>query len=512
MRVFSEISKLSDQQLLDIYHAKLTRAEDHQKEVIKSLGLSDYRNYKPYPLQEECHISEAQTRCFLGGNYTGKTFLLGMEARWFLTGTNPYHPWKNKPYPIHGMILGNDSKQMALQGGIQSKVISMLNPDEIKTISWLRKSDGIIRKIVMNNGNTVTFMSSEAKQTSFMGSRFHWVIIDEDAVPNSNYWNEITSRVPEDDSIQYRLFGMTPNLKSGYSWSSEYLFPLANKLDSNIRMWEASMYDNPYMTDEQRDNVIKNFMGDERELNARIYGNWRTRRGLIYEFKKDVHEIGELSFEEKKKSKAIYVVIDPHPSKPIAVSFICIAVTGHIIAFDELYEQGLVKDVAERIKSKLKGLEHLVKDYIIDYSSKGGNKIEGRSIFDEFRDCGISCVNCVKDVAGGIEVTKRYLFNAENANTDEAGFFVTSNCINTIREFRNYCWDKDTGKPNKHHDEMMDCIRYFFCDEGAKQYIGIRTEARPVLRGDIHYRDVSSKNARIQRRLKMLGAGCGRNR
>lgn len=510
MRKRLDVKSLSDAELLAFHQKRLLRKESAQESEIKKLGLFDVKKYKPYHIQEEFHRSYARIRCFLGGNYTGKTLAGAMEAYWMLTSTHPYHKWKNKDYHTHGLIIVVDHKQQCLPGGAQDKLLSCLHPDWIEHIAYER--NGIVKKITMKNGNSCTFVSSEARRATIQGTRVNWIWIDEDAIPNSGYWNELNTRQPEDDSRLYIWFTMTPNLKDGHCWSSENLFPKANKANEDIRLWEASMHDNPYISEQQKKDMIENLFGDEREINARINGNWKTRRGLIFNFITEKHQVAERTIHQKKAFKAIYVVIDPHPTKPIAVCFVGVDETNNIIVWDELYQDGLVRAVADWIKAKLLGLEHLVQGYIIDWAGRGGNKIDGQSIFDEFMACGINCVNCVKDVTGGIELVKRHLYNSE-VGSDDVGLYVTANCHHTIKEFRNYCWDMKTGKPQKDNDDLMDCVRYFFCDPRAKYWTASKaSEPVSLFTKDGHKTYRGSREARLRRRNNHIGEGCNRNR
>lgn len=80
------------------------------------------------------------------------------------------------------------------------------------------------------------------------------------------------------------------------------------------------------------------------------------------------------------------------------------------------------------------------------------------SFIAELKTRGLSIRKAKNDVIDGIRVTGVAL--------DLGRIKILDNCVNTIKEFSNYIWDKkaaDRGedKPIKDHDHCMDALRYF---------------------------------------------------
>jgi len=496
-----EISRL----ILSIQKSQL----DRRVQELQKVGLESLELYKPYDIQESFHSSNERIRLFVGGNFSGKTLAGGRESDFWLLKKHPYLKFVNEAnYPHHGIGIVHDHKQQKLPGGAQDKLMSALPRELIRKIYWNRWA--AIDSIHMIDGSTFSFKSSEAGRIALSSARMNFIWFDEDCIPNASYWNEMVTRLPSFGKRLYIWGTMTPNLDERSSFLVNQVLPTANK-NRGIRMWEAGINDNPYATDVMKSDLRESLFGDQREINARLMGNWRHKKGLVYNFNLREHVIPEYSIEEMKTNfKLVYRIIDPHHAKPIAVVFAAITYDNDIVIFDELYQQGLIGQVAGWIKKKTEGLEHLLQCTIIDYSAKATRKLDGRSVVDDFRAEGIVTRNCVKDLSA-INRVKRFLFFDKEKGI-EPKMRVCANCTHTIREFGSYMWDSKTGKPRKEFDDLMDGIRYLVSDPTFSIHLkdGVDIGGSKQIDMSKQTNIISAKDHRVARRIEMLGDGIGR--
>lgn len=505
----------------------LQKIEDEEArenaDALLKAGRVDPLKYEPLPKQEEFHRNDNKIRFLLGGNGSGKTRGGAQECYWQLTKNHPYNPSiRMRPGPVHGWVVVTDHQQQKQSGASQDKMLSLIPPELIKKHRWEK---GVLMQILMVDGSTLEWKSAVAGRETIQGARVDFIWGDEDCVPNEDYWNELVTRSPEVRATGNELFRLhffltyTAGLKENkkVSFLEEELLPKANKPGSDIRLWEMSIYENIHMSQQNKDDVVNHLVGDEAKINSRIHGTgWRKPKNLVYEFNTKIHQIRPIpQHRVKKEFIQVYRVIDPHPEKPIAVSFFGVTADFNFVQWDELFEDLLVEQVAKRMKAKCSGLGHLVKKTIIDYSANAKDRITGRSVTEEFKKFGIHCVNCRKDVHSGIESVKKLMYY--DIEQDIAPRFrVTANCTNTIKEFRGYRWNLDAGKPFKRSDEHMDNLRYFASDYDVMGLIEGKTrKTKNIIEIDEQASIISQnriKAAKLRRRMELLGEGIGSQR
>lgn len=432
-----------------------------------------------------------------------------VETVWWATKTHLFKPWVNDlPGPTHGIVYVVDHVQQKEAEGPQDKLMMWLPHDQIKKVTYFRND--AIDTIYLKNHSTIAFKSATGKRKTLQGMRLRFVWIDEECIPSMSHWNELVTRIPAEGRLNIWMTA-TPNLEE-VTWMQDALYSKANKPGSDIRIFQSGLDDNPHISEAARNDMKNDLVGDDTvEYNARIYGDYKLRKGLIYDFRKRVHVIPPLSPTELDRVKAVWRIIDPHEAKPIAAIWGCVDDQDRAIVFDELSMADIIANVADVIKRQTCGLEHLLQKTIMDYA---GNKRvrtgEGKSIREEFRNFGIATMNSVKDVSGGIALVKRLLYH----NPEEEvlpRLYVCANCNLTIKEFGSYSWGKD-GKPKKSNDEYMDCIRYWVCDPSFRDFLKLDIIRKGVKSFDGDARSVANiaKSARLRRQQELAGAGVGR--
>ena len=462
--------------LISLMNKLRVSATEEEAQLLKQIGQFPLRLVTPYPKQSMFLKDGTQIRILIGGNSSGKTFIGSVEFVSRMDKTHLYDKvWNARKEPIYGMVLVEDKEQATQHGASQSKIISMLPADKIKKMQFDR---GFLEEVIFNDGSTITVRSSKAGRKSLQGSRLDIIWIDEDCLKYSSLFDELLFRLSDSGQMPLILITYTPNLEdSKESFTDSVLLPRFEEPDGkyDMKLHQFSLFDNPHIPDSTKQMLLRNASGDADQLNARFDGDSKKKHGLIYhKFNKSIHVIPPISNEYiKANCKAIFRIIDPHQVKPTAVSFIGCFNDGKIIQFNELFSPGLIMDVAKRIRRVCDGLGHLVRKTIIDYAGNTSNPIKGISIRDELQTHGIWCDNCVKDVTLGIYFVREMLDYRNGSDGMEPRspiFYVTSNCVNTIREFSKYREDPKTNMPYKKKDEFMDNLRYFACDSDAKPY------------------------------------------
>lgn len=444
--------------------------------ILRQAGKHPLSIYVPTPKQDIFHKSKVQIRIVIGGNSSGKTFVGSSEFMMRMLKIHLHDKeWNKRVGPIHGLVLVEDKMQACQHGASQSKILSMLPDDRVSNIKFDR---GFLEEVTFNDGSTFMVRSSRAGRASLQGSRLDIIWVDEDCIKDSAMFDELIFRISDSGLPPLLLITYTPNLEDAKeSFTDTVLLPRVEEPDGkyDLEVHQFSIFDNPHVPDSTKQFLLNNTAGDSDQVSARFDGEGKKKHGLIYKSFGKRHIIPPISKEYiKSHCKAIFRIIDPHPVKPIAVSFIGCFDDGRVIQFNELGEPGIVREVAKRIRTVCDGIGHLVAKSILDYSGNASNNINGVSTKDEFAACGIVTTNCVKDVTMGINFVKEMLQFSDGEGHPEGAyeptFFITSNCIKTIREFSKYREDPKTNMPAKKHDEYMDNLRYFACDSEAKLY------------------------------------------
>ena len=188
--------------------------------------------------------------------------------------------------------------------------------------------------------------------------------------------------------------------------------------------------------------------------------------GLVYkEFDPNVHII---PWFKVPKNYSFYEAIDPATRKPWAVTIMAVAPDGTRYIIDEIFVQGVVKDIAEALLEKRKQIGYQpTLATIIDPLAVAEDPISGTTVLNEFMKYGIFCQAGSKDRNRGIQLLKQELIIRETDS--KAGIYIFENNRRTIQEFGHYIWDEHSTKqartsssikevPKKVYDDMLENI------------------------------------------------------
>jgi hypothetical protein len=192
---------------------------------LKSRKIEALRLYQPMPHQEEMHACMASERIVLGGNRSGKSLSTFVEDARALTGQDPHNKYpteggnlvvvgRNWPhiglvcYPMlfkagaFKIIKDAETKEWRAFNPVtdsdrkkEAKPAPPLVPNRlVEDVSWVLKNAGYCQRVVLSNGWTVHFFSSEGEPPQ--GFQADLVHLDED-VSNPSWVGEMQARLAD---------------------------------------------------------------------------------------------------------------------------------------------------------------------------------------------------------------------------------------------------------------------------------------------------------------------------
>lgn len=403
------------------------------------------RVYRPSKIQAQYHACRTKECVFVAGNQVGKSIAGYMEDGYAVTGTDPYEKYP-KENGIGAVIVYKESQiklnvyRYLLKPGaidiIRDSDTGLWRPyypwipadaarkDErrpappiiprrlITRIHWKSKTGNVFTRIDLETGWELHVFSSTAKPDA--GFQADFVHIDED-IANAEWYTEMIARL----SIRSGLMRWT----ALPLFTNDTLPRIVERGDDEAEQHErggpvptttvvrATIYDNPYLTEETRQENIKRWRDEgEDVLRQRAFGELLTDTVRMYPtFSPEVHAVQRYRdrypdlFEEYLRTGeapddwCLRLIIDPGFS--ICGGLIIATLPGEIevhVAIDELYiPQCTAGILADRTEIKLRGRS--LQSMIID--SHGGaltSSATGRrpqEVYEEeFLAKGISCV------------------------------------------------------------------------------------------------------------------------
>ena len=404
------------------------------------------------------HRCMKRNRWVFGGNRSGKTECGAVEAVWLARGTHPYRG--NRP-SVFGWVV---SLSMQVQRDVaQKKVLRYLRPDWIADIVMLsgRKDSpetGVVDQIIVKNvfGGTsvIGFKSCDQGREKFQGSSLDFVWFDEE--PPADIYEECLMRVIDREGD---IFGTMTPLK-GLTFLYEEIYLNRRK---NPEIWYEFMEwaDNPFLSRKEIELLERTL--DETTLQARRYGRFATREGLVYpEFEESVHVIPAFPVPSAWQDT---ISIDPGLKNPLSAHWYCTDFDGNVYVVAEHYAAGrdvdfhasAIREISERLGWKRDGKGRLTA--LIDPAAGQRTLASVKSVSELFYERGILVNPRVnKDIFSGVAQVKSYL----SRNNGLPDLYIFENCVNMIREFKGYFWGSGES-PVKRDDHAMDELRYYLC-------------------------------------------------
>lgn len=413
--------------------------------------------YRPHKKQIEFHSSTAKRRALFGGNRSGKTVGGGAEGVMRAIGESPYQ--RVKPAPTHGRVVAVDFKD-GVEKIVKPEIARWMPPSALQYGSWEESYDKELKTLTLENGSTIEFMSYEQATEKFAGTSRDWCWYDEE--PPRDIWVECEMRLIDLGGRSWMT--MTPI--EGMTWVYDEIY-LKAKIDPNVEVWEMDISENPFLNQVEIEAIMSGLTAEERE--ARAHGKFVQIGGLIYK-----------EFSERNIVRPFippvdwlwFASLDHGTNNPTAWGWFAVAPDGRIVLFDEHYKSGQVVAYHAQKVHEVNALHERVPDYYVgDPSIRNIDPITGTSILIEYINHGIPIVLGNNDVHAGIDLVKRHIIGIGDPPNNVPTFYVTSNCVNTIREHQRYRWAKwasrkmneDRNKkedPVKKDDHTCDMVRY----------------------------------------------------
>lgn len=463
--------------------------------------------YKPVGRQGEFHNANGtDTRLVLGGNRSGKTTCGVVEAIAHALG---YRPWLDPDDPNYVVRLADGSPipvpnvgRVGLEN-YETNIVQTIFP---KFQEWLPERyvkhiqtnpRSVPVRIDLINGSVIHFVSYNQDKKSFEGPAGHWFWCDEP--PPQDIFNGLKRGLIDNAGVCWLT--LTPLAEP---WIASVLFANANSPGSDIRAWEFSIWDNcvengGHLTRKAILSFLEKLPPLERQ--TREDGKFLHLAGRVFP---------EWKAEPPYWVKPYYLppdwprvcVIDPHPNKPVAVTWLCIDPDNRVIVYRDLADASLytVEEVAEEMKL-LEGWQYDTNNRlrptlrteqiamrIIDTSANQNDITSGKTVKDEFARCGIKCTDAYKrNKSAGIDSIRNAL-RPSKYQWGGPSLIVFDTCENVKQNFLFYAWPRITAQqkanpktpsdePVKLFDDHIDGIRYYYQKQLSYQLLkGVQRE------------------------------------
>ena len=415
------------------------------------------------------HKCPKRNRWVFGGNRSGKTECGAVEVVYMACGVHPYR--KNKV--VDGWVV---SLSRQVQRDVaQRKILEYLPASYIEKIVMVSggqdsAENGIIDFILVKSrvGGTsrIGFKSCDQGREKFQGASLDFVWFDEE--PPFDIYLECKMRVLDRCGD---IFGTMTPLK-GLTWVYNTIY-LNDKNDEQV--WSETMEwaDNPFLSKKEIENMTRSLPAEE--IESRRYGKFMQNGGMVYsEFDENVHVIEPFDIPLEWQDN---ISIDPGLHNPLSAHFYAVDFDGNVYVVAEhfqaeksvQYHADKIKEIAKKLhwKTDSQGFLHSLID-----SAAGQRTLSGqKNVVELFYENGIVVNPKVnKDLFSGISVVKSYLKTADGRSR----LFIFKNCINLIREIKNYWWGDDDVQLKK-DDHCLDELRYYLMTKPLNKEKKIKT-------------------------------------
>lgn len=425
---------------------------------------------KVHKKQIAFHKCKKRNRWVFGGNCSGKTECGAVEVVYLACGNHPYK--KNKL--TSGWVV---SLSRQVQRDVaQRKILEYLPASCIEKIVMVSggqdsAENGIIDFILVRSQvggiSKIGFKSCDQGREKFQGTSLDYVWFDEE--PPYDIYLECKMRVLDKCG---EIFGTMTPLK-GLTWVYNTIY-LNDKNDNEIWYEMMEWADNPFLSKKEIESMTKSLPAEE--IESRRYGKFMQNGGMVYsEFDENVHVIEPFEVPMEWQDN---ISIDPGLHNPLSAHFYAVDYDGNVYVVAEHYQaQKTVEYHAEKIKKIARNLNWKTDSKgflraIIDSAARQKTLASEKNVVELFYENGILVNPQVdKDMFAGISTVKSYLKTADGSTR----LFIFKNCVNLIREIKNYWWG-DGDLPIKKDDHALDELRYYLMTKPLNKEKVTKTE------------------------------------
>ena len=438
---------------------------------------------KVHTKQIEFHKCKKRNRWVFGGNRSGKTECGAVEVVYLACGVHPYR--ENKV--TEGWVV---SLSRQVQRDVaQRKILEYLPASYIEKIVMVSggqdsAENGIIDFILVRSEagglSRIGFKSCDQGREKFQGASLDYVWFDEE--PPFDIYLECKMRVLDKCGD---IFGTMTPLK-GLTWVYNTIY-LNEKNDEEVWCETMEWADNPFLSKKEIENMTKSLPADE--IESRRYGKFMQNGGLVYnEFDENINVIEPFNIPLDWQDN---ISIDPGLHNPLSAHFYAVDFDGNVYVVAEHYASqktveyhaNKIKEIAKRLNWKTDNRGYL--RALIDSAAGQRTLASEKNVVELFYENGILVNPKVnKDLFSGISVVKSYLKTADG----KSRLFIFKNCVNLIRELKNYWWGDD-DVPIKKDDHCLDELRYYLM-------------TKPLNKEKVYKTEIQKDKEKMARKLK----------
>jgi phage terminase large subunit-like protein len=450
-------------------------------EALESLAKKSPLDYVPHPANSKTgfggmklfHTSPARVRLIFGGNQSGKTVSGANELLFHATGLYPeWYPQDQRiNHPIKARIIGEDYTKWGKV--LESKLLEWLPVELIVHKSRTLKGALEALQIRHVSGGTsyIDVMTHEQDDGVFESWTGDFAWFDEPP-PQAKYVATVRGLMAQQGRA---IFTMTP-LKEPWLHDRFILDKDKDEIENNSEVFYLSVWDNPVLTDKDREWFLSQVPEDERE--AREFGKSKHLAGRVYkEFDEAVHVVSNTKVKIDEKWP-VYFVLDPHDRKPHYGIWARINPMGTLFIVDCIKLKGTIREFAAEVFKREK-VNHIKSSEVIRIGDPNKmntpSAMNGLTFVQEFSKYGLYfVVNVNDDVAlGHLSVAGKLMWDKtrpiSSTNCPKL-FFVKETCSLVIKEMLTYVWDEYKGStrdskgvkesPKDINKDFPDTIRY----------------------------------------------------
>lgn len=417
-----------------------------KRERLRRLNQEKYRFYEPTGKGEEYITAvgsgEHFTIFFTAANGTGKTAAsCNVLAHLMFPCGNPWFQgplFKNWPFPKKGRIISEPA-------------VATLITDDLK--NWFpagRYTSEKSRKQFDSQWKTDTgwafdVMTYDQDPKEFESATLGWAWFDEP--PPFEIFKATVARMRKGGII---FISATPLTNA--AWFYDYIYSQdpevlakGKRILITAEMESACIEHGVrgFLQHEHIENIISQY--DEDEKQARVYGRFQHLVGLVFKkFNREMHVIRP--FNINWNDFLVYEALDPHPRTKDACLWVAVNRQQQYFIIDELWMNGLVPELAQRIKAKASN--YRVHRRVIDPSALIEDQHTGKSLHSRLQSFGLSYQPGTKTreasdrrIADALDYQKK---GEEILIAPE--LYVFDTCPRTIYEIEHYRWDDWIGK------------------------------------------------------------------
>jgi PBSX family phage terminase large subunit len=330
--------------------------------------------------------------------------------------------------------------------------------DPFMTLSWAKERYSMRwrraeKLLEVRRGNVVNVFEvfggkDESSYMLVQGRTFAGVLLDEVTLMPESFVNQALARC----SVEGARMWFSCNPANPNHWF--YKNWIERRKERNALYLHFTMADNPSLSKKTLERYQSMYSGVFYQ--RYVEGKWVLAEGLVYPmFDASKHVLEALP----ETGGDCYASCDYGiQNATVFLLWRKEAATGRWIAIDEYYYSGREESKQITVSELVDGFEAMLSSHeeckpkrtIIDPSAA--------ALIVELRKRGHHTQNAVNDVGPGIADVCTMLY--------KRGIAFSSRCVNTLKEFGLYSWDKkaaDNGEdaPIKQNDHCMDAIRYF---------------------------------------------------